>query len=363
MTEVHWFDMAHPADFAGLQTLIGDAASVARLAVLVKTEGHAAANDFARQLSRTALDPLLAPWAAQGRAVVVLANGCEGVATPGGYVFIARRAVGDPAAESGVDGAHGLRFGIARSAALPADLVGEVAAIDAVAACVAAACADARLAPAEVALAILKCPTVPASLCPDAPQRSDAHRGRAIAALGTAVALGEIERHRITADAIAHDPTLRSAKAMTFAGPEHPGVEAIVLGHRAVHHADPAPAGTPADGLRIGVCHPEDMLDAASIRRLLRTLGLRFDDSGELVDPARVLAVFSKAGPAPDGRVRGARTTVFTSAAPPDSHMRAAQSGLLGSLFGSTRFFVSGDPVQQAPVGGGVVAVIVKGSP
>jgi cyanuric acid amidohydrolase len=346
MTEVHWFDMAHPADYAGLRALIGDADSVARLAVLVKTEGHTATNDFARQLSRTALDPLLAPWTDTGRAVAVLANGCEGVATPGGYALIERRAT-PPG-----DGA-GLRFGIARSAALPAAVIGEAAAIDAVAACVTAACADAGLATAQVALAILKCPTLLASRCADAPHRSDQHRGRAIAALGAAVALGEIGRDEIGTDAIANDPTLRSAKAMTFAGPEQPWVEAIVLGH----------VGATEGALRLGVCHPRDMLDAASIRRLAMSLGLRFDEAGELTEPGRLLAVFSKAGPTPDGRVRGARTGIFTSAYSADSHMRAAQSGLLGSLFGSTRFFVSGDPVQQAPPGGGVVALIVKGSP
>jgi cyanuric acid amidohydrolase len=346
MTEVHWFDMAHPADYAGLQALIGDADSVARLAVLVKTEGHTATNDFARQLSRTALDPLLAPWADVGRAVAVLANGCEGVATPGGYALIDRRS-------AGVAPDAGLRFGIARSAALSDDVIGETAAIDAVAACVTTACADAGLATDQVALAILKCPTLHASRCADAPHRSDQHRGRAIAALGAAVALGEMARADIDAGAIANDPELRSAKAMTFAGPEQPWVEAIVLGH----------ADATAGALRLGVCHPRDMLDAASIRRLAMSLGLHFDDAGELMEPERLLAVFSKAGPTPDGRLRGARTGVFTSAYSADSHMRAAQSGLLGSLFGSTRFFVSGDPVQQAPPGGGVVALIVKGSP
>lgn len=346
MTEVHWFDMSHPADYAGLQALIDDAASVSRLAVLVKTEGHTATNDFARQLSRTALDPLLAPWTDDGRAIAVLANGCEGVATPGGYALIERRST-----KPRHDGE--LRLGIARSAALPEAVVGEPAAIDAVAACVTAACADAGLMTDQVALAILKCPTLLASRCTDSPHRSDQHRGRAIAALGAAVALGEVARSRIGAEAIANDPALRSAKAMTFAGPEQAAVEAIVLGH----------ATGAAGALRLGVCHPRDMLDAASIRRLAMALGLRFDDAGELMEPERLLAVFSKAGPTSDGRVRGARTGIFTSAYSADSHMRAAQSGLLGSLFGSTRFFVSGDPVQQAPPGGGVVALIVKGLP
>ncbi|UUX95415.1 ring-opening amidohydrolase [Aquabacterium sp. J223] len=337
--EAGWFDMDHPADWSRLQSLVSDPATVDRLAIVAKTEGHTAPNDFARQLARQALDPWLAPLAADGRAVVVLANGCEGVATPGGVALIRRR---------GADAA-GLRLGLARSRPLPADAIGTPAAIDAVAACVRAAADDAGLALPEVALAIVKCPTRLAGTVPTEPWRADQHRGRALAALGIAVALGEVAREAIDVDAIGHDSGPWSRRAMTFAGPEAPGVEALVLGGR------PAPGG-----LRLGVCHPADLLDAPAVRRLARTLGLAFDDDGALREPQRLVGVFSKAGLAADGRVRGARTGVFSSAYSPDSAMRAAQSGLLGGLFGSTRFFVSGDPVHQAPPGGAVVALLVK---
>ncbi len=349
MTEVHWFDMAHPGDYSQLAAVLGDLASVERLAVLVKTEGHTAPNDFARQLSRSVLDPMLGTLTARGRAVAVLANGCEGAATPGGYALL-RRTASTPTA------AGDLRFGIARSAPLAPDRVGIEAAIDAVADCVRQACVDGELGPDEAALAIVKLPTLLAGSRPHEAWRSDQHRGRAIAALGVAVALGEIDRARIPASAIAADATLFSRRAMTFAGPEQDCIEAVVLGN--------APATAPAapGSLRIGVCHPADMLDAGTIRRLLLAMGLHFDAAGELTEPGRVLAVLSKAGPQSDGRIRGARTAIFTSAAAPDSLMRSVQSGVVGSLFGSTRFFVSGDPVQQAPAGGGVVAVIVKGT-
>jgi len=61
-----------------------------------------------------------------------------------------------------------------------------------------------------------------------------------------------------------------------------------------------------------------------------------------------------------DGRVRGSRTTVYTSGWAPESHIRAASSGVLGSLLGHLRFFVSADSVHQAPEGGGMVAVIFR---
>jgi cyanuric acid amidohydrolase len=51
---------------------------------------------------------------------------------------------------------------------------------------------------------------------------------------------------------------------------------------------------------------------------------------------------------------------VHDSPLPPDTHMRAALSGVVGSLLGHTRFFVSGDPIQQAPPGGGIAAAILR---
>jgi cyanuric acid amidohydrolase len=349
MTEVHWFDMAHPADYSRLLVLCGDMGGVSRLALLVKTEGHTATNDFARQLSRAVLDPLIASLADSCRVVAILANGCEGVATPGGYAFITRARV------SAADSKGYLQFGVARSAPLERQTVGAEAVIDAVADCVLIACHDAGLTPENVALAIVKCPTLLASACVQELFRSDQHRGRALAALGVAVALNEISRTAITDHTIAKNLDIFSQRAMTFAGPEQGCIEVIVLGQ------DTSDA-TNSDGCRVGVCHPHDMLDAATIRRLMLSLGLTFDEAGELTEPKRVVAILSKSGPAPDGKVRGARTGVFTSAYSPDSNMRAAQSGLLGGLFGTTRFFVSGDPVQQAPQGGGVVALIVKES-
>ncbi len=345
MTEVHWVDMAHPADTQALHALLADAGPVERVAVLARTDGPGVPDENRRR-ARQALDAVLAPWASTGHAALVLAHGCEGVATPGAYALLRRHApAGQPT---------GLRFGIARSKPVPLDEIGTPAMVDHAAAAVAAAAIDAELGRHEVALALVKLPTRPLRDDTGEPWRSDSRRGRALAALGVAVALGEIERAAITAASVAADPALFSRRAMTFAGPETLQVEAVVLGQVA-----PVP-GAADNGLRIGVCHPADLLDASALRALLRTQGLAFDADGALLAPERVLAVLSKAGPRADGQVRGAPTAIFGTAIAPDSHMRAAQSGLLGALFGRTRFFVSGDPVQQAPEGGGVVAVITQ---
>ena len=87
-----------------------------------------------------------------------------------------------------------------------------------------------------------------------------------------------------------------------------------------------------------------------------RRAGLALDTDGELAAPERVVACFVKAGAADDGRVRGAPTTILRSAITPEQHMRAALSGAFGALLGTTRVFITGDPVHAAPAGGGVRA-------
>jgi hypothetical protein len=58
--------------------------------------------------------------------------------------------------------------------------------------------------------------------------------------------------------------------------------------------------------------------------------------------------------------VRGAPTAIYTSATPPEKHLRAAMSGVLGATLHTTRIFSTVDPVQQAPLGGGTICCIVR---
>ena len=342
------FDMAGPGDASGLAAALAAHPSAVRAVVFAKTEGHAGPNDFSRDLARGALTQALADAELARRSTVMLAIGCEGVSTPCGYALIETpdtEAMRDCGPEHSA-----LVLGTAVSSAPHAEEIGTPALVDRVTATVKAAMADAGLSAEETALVLVKGPVLPARHPLANSIRTNGSRGRAVAALGVGVALGEVERERVTMDSIATDLSLYTRRAMTFAGPELDRVEVVAFGNR---------AGAPGC-LRICATLTRDILDAASIKRMMVGQGFALDDAGELMQADRVQAIFAKCGVAPDGRLRGGRTTVFTSSLLPESHMRATESGVLGSIFGTTRYFISGDPIQHSTPGGGVAAAIYK---
>ncbi|MBV8538729.1 MAG: hypothetical protein JO128_24240 [Alphaproteobacteria bacterium] len=345
-------DMDSPADTGGIAAALLSLAParVRRLAILMKVEGNHAPNDYSRELARRALDQALSEMGLDDRAVTVLAIGCEGIATPLAYL-IADVDDGAPATEQ----PH-LAFGLATSPPISPEHWGARTLVPVVAAATAAALADARLAVAEIGLVLVKVPTAHPGAAGVTPAQASMRRGRSIAALGAGIALGEIAAERVADDIIGRDDGpdyIYARRAMTFAGPELDRVEVVALGNR------PGAGGD----LIIASTLLSDIIDAAAIRRMLAGHGVGFTELGAVAETADVPALLLKAGVAPDGRVRGARTIVYASALPAEAHLRAASSGMLGSIVGHTRFFISGDPIHHAPRGGGVAAALIRKRP
>ena len=343
--ELATIDMADPADVDGLAGALDALGPIRRLAVLAKLEAQPGCEDESRSRGRRAVDTMLVARGLAERTVVLLAVGCEGVATPFAQLIVDL----DSPSNGERPGPPRLVLGIARSAPVAPAERGARALVDRVADTVRRALDDAALTPAQVGLALVKCPVAPQDAADASADQRSLSRGRAIAALGAGVALREIAEQRLSDSMIASDVGVFARRAMTFAGSEIDRVEAVVLGNR------PGAGGT----LQVTSAQLADILDGAGIRRMLAGAGVRIDRWGELVDPDEVAALLLKAGVAPNGLVRGRRTTVFSSGLAPDWHMRAAQTGLVGSLLGHTRCFISGDPIQQAPPGGAVAAAIV----
>jgi cyanuric acid amidohydrolase len=343
------FDMAGAGDVSALEPWLASlpAARVRRLVVFAKTEGHHAPNDFSRDLLKLQLDRVFEAHGLADRAMSLLAIGSEGVGSPKGFAF-AQDDAGDV-----TGGPPRLALGSARSEPVPLAELGSLALVDRVTQTAQAALLDAGLVPGQVELLFIKSPMLPARHPAATAANSNMHRGRAISALGGGVALGEIDRARLSEAAIAQDLSLYTRHVQGITGAEIRCVEAVVMGNR------PGAAGP----LQIASTHTRDLLDQASLRQLMAGVGLHFDAHGELLDGERIRALIAKTMVAEDGLVRGSRTTVYTSSWAPESHIRAAASGVLGSLLGHLRFFVSADSVHQAPVGGGMAAIVYEVAP
>ncbi|MBL8382929.1 MAG: hypothetical protein JNM90_07650 [Burkholderiales bacterium] len=350
-TVLHCFDMGGAGDVGALAAWLSTQPldDLRRLVIFAKTEGHHAPNDFSRELLKTKLGLLFGELGlGDTRAMSMLAIGSEGVGSPQGFAFARFGEAGATAADPRAPAR--LALGFARSEVVPIAEIGTTALVDRTAQTAQAAMRDAGLAPDQVGLLFIKTPTLAARHPEATPERVAMHRGRAVSALGGGVALGEVERARVSDAAIAVDLSLYSRRVQAVTGAEITRVEVVAMGNR------PGAAGD----LVIDTTHTVDLLDQASIRRLLARHGVRCDTDGALLDGDRVAGLIVKTMVPESGMLRGARTTVYTSAWAPESHMRAAASGVLGSLLGHLRFFVSADAVHQAPEGGGVASAILR---
>lgn len=346
--ELYRFEMSAPDDVSALSAALqrSQAQSASRLAIVAKTEGTATVNDFGRSLAMRAMRDSLAAANVKANAQIILSTGSEGIIAPGGYLFVQKAGA--------ADGLRGLALGMARSPVMaPTDLMNDRH-IAIAQRTVSGAIEDAGIEPKDVALVLAKTPLLTREMAIDlpAPQKDLANSSpaaRSATALGLGMAFGEIAPEHAVPSAILRRYDLHTRRAMIFSGTETDHLEIIVLGNR--------PGERKA--IRCGLI--ADLIDIDGLARIVAgTADGAFDRARKLASSGRVAAAFLKASVAPDGRLRGNRTTVFSSDLDPDKHMRAAASGVLGALLGDNRYFVSGGAEHQAPPGGGVFAVILN---
>ena len=355
---VERFDTEGPADTAGLEVALARIGRdrIHKLALFVKVEGEA--GDRLRERAHSAFDIHLARAGLATRAQLLIAQGCEGVAAPFGYLIAEVRAkdivagtranmppVMDPES-SGLS--PGLALGLARSEPIVEEEAERLGLLSRVGDTVRAAMSDARLTRDQVVMVFVTLPQP--RIGADLHEHLLARRVRGLAALSVGVALGEINPSRAIDAVVNNDTSVFARRVQSFASVETTCAEVIVLGNR-----------PGAGGEYIAAsAQPADLIDMRSVKRMLVAAGLPLDADGELADPDRVAALFYKAGPSRDGRVRGARSLIYGSNLSPDHHTRAAVSGALAALLGTTRFFNTGDPIHAAPDGGAVACAIVR---
>ncbi|MCA8928562.1 MAG: ring-opening amidohydrolase [Alphaproteobacteria bacterium] len=360
---IHRLPMAGPDDTSAIAAGIaaGRIVPAAVVAILGKTEGNGCVNDFTRGYATQSLRRLLAahlPPERVEQVCLVMSGGTEGALSPHWLVIEAREDAGPVLAGD----EPALAVGHAMTRPLAPEEIGRRAQVELVAEAVTQAIANAGIeTPADVHFVQIKCPLLTSARIADAEARGEtvATRetlksmglSRGAAALGVAVALGELPLDRIADTAIGRDRSLASARASCSAGVELMANEVVVLGQ--------SPAWT--GPLRIGHAVMGDALDIAPVVSLMRSLHLA-DPFGSGAQPlARPVALLAKAEASASGEVRGWRHTMLNdSDLSSTRHARAFVGGALAALLGETPLFVSGGAEHQGPDGGGPVAIIAE---
>ena len=363
---------ATPADTSGLQKL-ADAGKIkpgTLVALVGKTEGTGAHDDWGRMWA----DAALRDWTAKflgvdrdevaRRVIFVLSGGCPGVITPH-IAAVTRQWVEMP--DGPGNGDRRLVVGRAGSEAIAPEEVGRMGMIRKVAAATHEATKDAGLTdPKDVHLVMVKVPGLSIASIRDAESRGKtvvSHdltfgpEGAGVyandgAALGVAMALGEVPESALSDDVVRRNWDLYSEVAMTSSGGEKRHGEVVVFGNSA----------TSASPLRIGHAVTRDFIDAEGVRNALRSAGLRFNDGlPDESDLTRLVHVFAKSVIPGSDQVRGHRITLLD-----DVHAyeigKALGGMLIASVTGRTTNYVSGGErnSHQGPPGGNIVAAVVR---
>jgi cyanuric acid amidohydrolase len=355
---VHRISTKAPDDVSGFEAAMkaGEIDAESVVAVFGKTEGNGLVNDFSRGFATRALQDALRAHREDGdadEACIIMSGGTEGGLAPHFLVFEVRET--DRRAALGA-----LAIGRAHTAPLPYEHLGRLAQVDAVAEAVRAAVDDAGIEASEaVHFVQIKCPLLTVDRVAETEGRglTTATRdtlksmslSRAASALGVAVALGEVDRERLTEEAIGRDWSLYSSRASTSAGVELADHEIVALG------TAPGWSGP----LRIGHAVMADGIDIEPVRAVLAELNLTSPGQLAGAQRGRVVALLAKAEAGTMGTLRGYRHTMLNdSDISSTRHARAFVAGALASLVGHAEIFVSGGAEHQGPDGGGPVAII-----
>lgn len=361
--------MAAPSDTSGLQQL-ADAGKIkpdTLVAIAGKTEGSGQHDDWGRVWA----DVALRQWTSKflgipvddvaKQVIFVLSGGCPGVITPH-IAVVTREWVEVPE----TDGDKRLVVGRAGSDPMPPEEVGRMGQIRKVAAATHRAMADAGLTdPRDVHLVMVKVPGLTTASIKDAESRGKtvvSHdltfgpEGAGVyandaAALGVAMALGEVQESALSDGVVRRDWNLYSEVAMTSSGGEKRHGEVLIFGN----------SSTSRSSLRIGHAVTKDFIDAEGVRNALRSAGLRFEALPAETDLSRLVHVFAKSVIPGSDQLRGQRITLLDDV---DAYQigKALGGMLVASVTGRTTNYVSGGErnSHQGPPGGNIVAAVVR---
>jgi cyanuric acid amidohydrolase len=363
--------MATPADTSGLQKLAdsGKIKPETLVALVGKTEGTGQHDDWGRVWA----DVALREWTAKflgipvaevaQRVIFVLSGGCPGVITP--HIAAVTREMVEVARPGD---SKRLVVGRAGSEPMAPEEVGRMGQIHKVAEATHRAMADAGLTdPHDVHLVMVKVPGLTVASIRDAESRGETVVSHDLtfgpegagsyandaAALGVALALGEVQGSALSDQVVRRKWDLYSEVAMTSSGGEKRHGEVVVFGNAAGAQSE----------LQIGHAVTKDFIDAEGVRSALRSAGVKFNGGLPDVDDLakRLVHVFAKSVIPGSDQVRGNRITLLDDV---DAYQigKALGGMLIASVTGRTTNYVSGGErnSHQGPPGGNIVAAVVR---
>ncbi len=356
-TQIHRFFPNDPADVRDLEEAIssGQIDPKAIVAIIGKTEGNGATNDFSRGLAIMAHGQLLGPLLGcaaeemEDRVVFSFSGGTEGVTCPHYLVFTVDEF------NAGED-EYGLALVVGRTRVFTPEETGRMAMVLETARVVQELMTRIGVRSQDVHLVQVKAAIPPLPLCCDDAQRQNYRCNmawsRGASALGVGLGLGEIPETVLHDQMINRDWCYFSTRASVSAKPTLLRSEVCLFAN--------ASGWVSENRIAHGVM--QDILDVGSIYNVLQQLDMH-PINGQLptAESDRLLAVFAKSDADPRGTVRKRRHTMYSDGDISDMrHSRSVVSSILAGVLGETAVYVSTRAEHQGPLGGGPVAIIAK---
>jgi cyanuric acid amidohydrolase len=332
------------------------------VAVLGKTEGNGAVNDYTRALATLSFQLLLARRSGRDveeiarRVPIIWSGGTEGLMSPHATIFTREP---DRAAPTGQ---RRFTVGTAYTRDLLPEEFGTAVHARVAADGVRAAIQDAGIeSPEDIHFIQIKTGALTTERIAQARQRgaavvtTDTYKSmayaRAVAALGVGAVTGEIPAAKLSDDVIGRDFSVFSNVASTSSGVELMNCEIIALGNSARATSD----------LVIAHAVMKDAIDAAAVREALRRAGLAVECELAAADRDRLVNVFAKCEPDPSGATRGRRHVMFEDGdINYTRHIRGVVNAVVASVTGDPMCYVSAGAEHQGPPSGGVVAALAR---
>ncbi|MFF2484588.1 ring-opening amidohydrolase [Paenibacillus sp. NPDC058071] len=334
-------NMAHPGDVSELEHLLKSEQIQAEhiKGIIAQTEG----DGYSRGYSTLAFQVLLSSYLGWSHAEIFDRIPMMMIGKTGGYmsphytVFLRS----DSKLGELLPGKR-FSFGVASSRALRPEEIGTSIQVDIAAEAVRQAIADAGIdSLADVHCVEIKCPW-----------GIGGARSKAASALGSAVALSEVDRERIQEDSINGDHSLYSLRTSVSAGGEQSAVRVIVMGNR--EGAD--------SSLAIGSGMMNDGFDLPGLYQVFESLGMQVQPVLAGEDQKRIRQVFINAGADALPHIRGQRHTIHSDALSMHSGIvaKAVAHAVVGGVVNDAAILCSAGSEHQGPQGANLIAVVAE---